>query len=938
MAETLSGELIEVLNTVGFVGDVLDNKSTRTVYSTDNSIYQVEPKLVVIPDSTQDLVKLVEANNTLKQPFALVARGGGTGTNGQSLTEEVVIDFRRRMNKIISIDVDNLSAVVQPGVVLDELNSRLKSSGLYFAAHVATGSRATIGGMVATDAAGKGSMVHGRTNNHILALEAVLGDGTLHKFMSKEKNHKSSDDSQIHDELTAVAESTNLANLPKVPRGFSGYNLGDAFNDELDVTKLLCGSEGTLALISEVVIKLTPLPTKKYLAVVAYNSFEESLDASLELRKTNPSAIECIDSHTLASARVSPYFKSLNKLIKVQQKSVLILEYEDQDGFKKVTKLLENSSNEYGLTEDPQVISNIWQVRKDSVGLLAQPIGTAASVAFVEDCAVPPEHLSEFVSKFREILDSHNLVYGMFGHADVGCIHVRPALDLMKQSHRDLVRTVSDQVSTLVASFGGVLWSEHGQGFRGEFNPLPADLIEGMRKVKEIFDPNNILNPRKMYVPINSNESLRLIDEVSLRAEKNIELTTEDRNEFSSALNCNGNGICHHWGEAEMMCPSFKVTLDPRLSPKGRADLLRAWLHNKDDVQLADEVAESLHQCLSCNACTGRCPVQVDIPEMKSRFFEQYKGLSSKQKIQHTMLSNFESLIPKMNKVPGNGGQSQKLINKVVGKVLGLIDLPVMSGKKLSQILKEQDVAQLSAADLPSDVTVVVLAESFTSYLDSEVLGSTLKVLKSMGEVPALSAYVPTGKFDHVKGRRKHFASAVQKQSELINSYAAAGVPVIVIEPAVSLLYLNEYKQFDTNFPSEHVQSLPSYLNSKSKVLTALVEDKKYKSESAKLFSHCSELALTPENDSVYIDVLAKFGFESELQATSCCGMAGVFGHEKDNQLISSDLFEQFWLPKIESTNGSILLASGYSCRSQAKRFGHKLQHPIQIIADCIED
>ena len=926
----------------GFTGEVHDDPATQTVYGTDNSISQLRPLGAVVPRSAADLAAIARVNHELTQPFELVARGGGTGTNGQSLTNGVVIDTKRSMNRILSIDPDDQVAVVQPGVVLGQLNAALKSHGLFFAPHTSTATRATIGGLASTDAAGKGSLVYGRTNKHILGLEGVLVDGTPWSFgpatlqRTVELADRPDRVGDIHRMALEVTEGVLPTDFPEVPRGFTGYNLGDVRRDgQVDLTKLICGSEGTLALMSELTVRLTPLPQHIRLAVVAFETFEEAIRQSNILKAAGPIAIECLDERTISMATESPAWPQLRAMVPNLRGALLLMEFDGDEPVEKLNDLLadQGTAVDVAITDDPSSIAAVWKVRADAVGLLGQAVDGRRSVAFVEDCAVPPRHLDEFVAGFRAVLDGHGLSYGMFGHADVGCVHVRPALDLYQPEHEAMVRSVSDSVAELVSRFGGVLWGEHGRGFRGEYLDLNDDLVHRMRMVKSAFDPQNLLNPGKLYAPLEGAPPIKKIDEVPLRIHRDRTVAKATRVHFDSAFACNGNGICHHWGEAEVMCPSYKATLDPRLSPKGRADLLREWTADPHNDELVADISASLNQCLSCSACTGRCPVQVDIPEMKSRFYAEQPEQNRSRRMRQRLLRNFESLAPRVQAIARPIALGQKLSAPVMAKLLGIVDLPSVPPGTLSGRLDKMDVPRLSLDDPLGDATVIIIPDAFTGVIDPEVLEASIKLLRAAGERPAVGPFVPSGKYDHVKGDRKRFRAAVRKQRAMVESLGRHDVPLVVLEAAVFMLHQHEFPAIDPTFPTTAVTSFSTLLDgliAKLPVGSATGE--------LQLFGHCTEVSLRPEHSAQYERLLTHAGFTVTTESTTCCGMAGIFGHEAENQDMSTSLFDTYWRPLLHKTGPVARCAPGYSCRSQSKRLGGAtLTHPYVAAAKAMD-
>ncbi|MDG2111180.1 MAG: FAD-binding and (Fe-S)-binding domain-containing protein, partial [Actinomycetota bacterium] len=713
---------------------------TRTVYSTDNSIYQVAPQAVALPETASEIAALLRDNHAADTPVPVVARGGGTGTNGQSLTDGLVVDVKRRLNQVISVDAEACVAVVEPGVVTAELNAQLAHLGLHWAPHTSTLNRATVGGMISTDAAGKGSLVHGRAHRHVLGLDVLLDDGSEFRAEPVEvtEAERRATEPGRAGELwrqlldLPVVEGDDF-DLPELARGFSGYGI-DRFRRDavIDPLSLLVGAEGTLGVITAATIRLTPLPAHTLLVVASYPSFHDALTDALDLRRTEPTAIETFDEQTLEAGCASPAWPALGRVVGEHRGSVLLLEYtgDEPPAVEPVLEALAATGRSVSsaVLDDPAERADAWKVRADAVGLLAKvevgaPERSARPTAFVEDCAVPVASMVEFIADFRSTLDSYGVQYAMFGHADVGCVHVRPALDTIDLDDERLVRAITDSVVDVVARHGGVLWGEHGRGYRGESveTYLSAETIEVMRRVKTAFDPGDLFNPGKLYRPLGVSKPIVALDEVQLRGHANRAVPVEIRHSYADAFACNGNGLCQHYDAAEVMCPSFKATRDPALSPKGRADLLREWLRRRaagGDAAFEQAVADNLSECLSCSACTGRCPVEVDIPELKSRFLEAYYS-SRRRPLAHRVLSRFEQLAVWGAKVPWLA----RLTSRPVGRVLGLVDLPAPKRGR-SQVARF-DPARAHRVD------VVLLADVFTSVLEPATLDAAAAALEA---------------------------------------------------------------------------------------------------------------------------------------------------------------------------------------------------------------
>jgi FAD/FMN-containing dehydrogenase/Fe-S oxidoreductase len=911
---------------------VRTDRATRVVYATDNSIYQLEPAAVALPQSADDIVRLVADNAVAAQPQPIVARGGGTGTNGQSLTTGLMIDCKRHLNQIISLDLDEQTAWVEPGIVTDELNRQLAGHGLFWAPHTSTTSRATVGGMIATDAAGKGSLVHGRTHRHVLALDVVLADGSTFRaeplLLAEAEARAAGDDrtAAVWQALLGLPleEDTDLG-LPELARGFSGYGIDRVRREGMiDPVPLLVGSEGTLAITAAAKIKLTPRPAHTVLVIAGYDSFDDALRDAVDLRSTEPTAIESFDERTLDAGTASPAWPALAPVVGDGGGSVLLLEYagaEPVDTDAIVAAIVANGrSSTQRVVHDASEQKMAWKVRADAVGLLAKivvgaPERSARPTAFVEDCAVPVANMCDFIADFRSALDDFGVEYAMFGHADVGCVHVRPALDLTDPAHETLVRSITDRVVEVIGSHGGVLWGEHGRGFRGDpvEKFLPEATIALMRQVKSIFDPGDLLNPGKLYRPTDSSEPIVALDAPPLRGHANRRVPLEVRSEYESAFACNGNGLCHHHSETEVMCPSYKASGDPALSPKGRADLMRAWLAGPADADFEDQMAENFGQCLSCSACTGRCPVEVDVTELKSQFLERYH-VSRRRPLSHHVLRRFESLAVLAARTP----RLARLGAGAAGRLLGLVDLTT------PKAAVPHGAPTFSVDGSPVDL--VVIPDVFTAVIEPATLAASVDVLRRSGFSVAVAPFRPSGKFEHVKGMRTAFAQAAAAQRQLVEEIAGTGARAVTIEPAVSLLHGHEYRIMDPAHPSERVHHLAEVLLERSDQIRPAAEPRQ-----VQLFGHCTETALASQWIDAWEQLLRAAGHDVQRASAGCCGMAGIFGHERENKATSTQLWKMGWAKVIDTDLSTV--ATGYSCRSQAERHGLPgVDHPVHLL------
>ena len=608
-ATELVANYLNTIKNQGFTGDTDASYATRLTASTDNSIYQQLPQGVIFPKTEKDIQVALQIAS--QDPFLSLTfgpRGGGTGTNGQSLTPGIVVDLSRYMREILEINVEEGWVRVQTGVIKDQLNDFLKPYGFFFSPDLSTSNRATIGGMISTDASGQGSLVYGKTSDHVLGLTTYLVDGTAMSTspIDIDKAKIIADQDTLIGKLykTVLDISLNerdaiLAKFPRLNRFLTGYDLEHVLSEDLqtfDMSRLITGSEGSLGIVTEAKLNLTPIAEFKTLINIKYDSFDSALRHSPFLVAARATSVETVDSKVLNLAREDIIWHSVSDLItdvaNKDMQGLNMVEFnavspEDiKDKVDTLCKLLDecvaNQTNGvigYQLTSDKSDILKIYAMRKKSVGLLGNVKGSQKPLAFAEDTAVPPENLADYIVEFRALLDSHNLQYGMFGHVDAGVLHVRPALDMCDPEQEKLLRTISDEVVKLTAKYGGLMWGEHGKGYRSEYGPefFGEHLFTQLRKIKSAFDPNNKINPGKICTPLESKDSLVSVDGQK-RSYFDKQISIDVKTSFNNAMTCNGNGLCFNYDENSPMCPSYKVTGDRRNSPKGRAGLMREWL------------------------------------------------------------------------------------------------------------------------------------------------------------------------------------------------------------------------------------------------------------------------------------------------------------------------------------------------------------------------
>ncbi|MEQ6889915.1 FAD-binding and (Fe-S)-binding domain-containing protein [Halomonas sp. CS7] len=1084
-ASTLPGldarylRFLEALKADGFEGEITPDYAARTVLATDNSIYQRLPQAVLSPKHSEDLERIARlAGREAHREVVLTPRGGGTGTNGQSLTDGLVVDVSRHMNAILDIDVEHHRVRVQAGVVKDQLNAALKPHGLFFAPDLSTSNRATIGGMISTDASGQGSCEYGKTRDHVIELETVLlggerlisrplADDELAPLCEREDvigmAHRTA--REIIDTQRGLIEAV----FPPLNRCLTGYDLAHLRDDQgrLDLNSLLCGSEGSLGLLDEAVLNVLPIPKHSTLVNVRYAGFmdalrdaralmgssqdqPQALGSSQDQPQVQPTSIETVDDTVLLLAMedfvwdsVAEFFPSGDTPVR----GINLVEFNDDDPerlARRVEAFCRHLETDAGverlgftLAEGRAQIQRVYAMRKRAVGLLGNAKGEKRPIPFVEDTAVPPEHLADFIAEFRAALDARGLAYGMFGHVDAGVLHVRPAIDMKDPEQERLIREVSDEVAALTQKYGGLLWGEHGKGVRSEYSPgFFGELYPSLQRVKAAFDPHNQLNPGKIATPLSLSTppedvgtppetagktippddaslsippdaagrassaengtratssddakeqavkfvdpGLLAIDGVPTRGQ--LDRTIDERvwQAHAATVYCNGNGACYNYDPHDAMCPSWKATRDRVHSPKGRASLIREWLRLQGEAgvdlieesrrqraegawgfvkrfprralntwrrdrkaDFSHEVYDAMAGCLACKSCAGQCPVKVNVPDSRSRFLEAYHGRYLRPARDY-VVGGMEFLLPALSKIAPlyNAAMGNRLVDRLLAGPVGLVDSPRLSRASLKKQLAAWGVAEATPTSLglltesQKARSVVLVQDAFTSHFEARLVMDIVELLSRLDVRVFVAPFSPNGKPLDVQGFQGAFARTAEKQARRLRTLAEFGVPLVGIDPAMTLTYRQEYVKALGPDAVPEVLMLQEWLVTQTPSLARVAASDAGRDPGFRLLSHCTEKTNAPGSPKAWQQLFAAFGLELELLSTGCCGMSGTYGHEARNLETSRTIYAQSWQPQVESeANAGRLLATGYSCRSQVKRFSNAaLPHPLQAL------
>lgn len=982
-ADALHRRFAEALQRSGFGGDIQLDYSSRLIHSTDNSIYQRLPQGVLYPAETDDLVRIARLSCAGEfQSLHFAPRGGGTGTNGQSLSDGFIVDLSRHMNRILEVNIEEGWARVQAGVVKDQLNAAVHEHGLFFAPDLSTSNRATIGGMISTDASGQGSCRYGKTRHHVLAIDMVLSDGqrwcaAALSDAELEQIIRSDDRvGQIHGLLDEIHRENGPAIeriFPPLNRSLTGYDLAHIRDEQgrFNLNNIICGSEGSLGFIAEAVVNLEKLPSHKAVVMVRYNDFVAALRDCQHLMKAEVTAIETIDDIVLDLAKSDPlwlqvadYFPPSEQslaainLMEITAHSAAELEQQLLAVSEEIARSADNPHRlGHNILEEPGAMAMIWAMRKRAVGLLGKLPGHARPLPFVEDCAVAPARLPDFIADFRALLEREGLRFGMFGHGDAGVIHVRPALDLRDPESMASIRRISDEVFALTQRYDGILWGEHGRGLRSEYVPATfGELYPQLQRIKAAFDPRNQFNPGKI-ASLPGGADLLAIDAVPTRGQRDALIPVQSWDDLPEAVYCNGNGACFNWDPDQSMCPSYKGTRERKYSPKGRATLLKEWLAqlgqqaytvrrgaaprnnwmakllplSRDDF--SHEVFAAMDSCLACKTCATGCPVQVDVPTFRSVFLSHYFS-RYRRPLRHHLIAGLEWLLPLAARMPAlyklaTGSAVGRFIAE---RGLGLTAMPALQPSRYTDESKVElaDAGRLmKLSDAEKQRSLILVQDVFTRYLDGQVCQDIARFLQALGFRVWLAPGWYNGKPLHVLGYLRRFSKVATRRAKALNELATSGIPLVGMEPSMNLIYRHDYKDYVDQEVAPPVLLLQEWLAQQTPQLERHRE--RFTPGQFNLLPHCSEAALAGKSMGDWQTIFRALGSELTVEQVGCCGMAGTYGHELKYAETSRRIYELSWGQK--QLDPATTSASGYSCRSQVERFeGQRLPHPVQLL------
>ena len=949
-------------------GEVRFDPFSRVLYSTDASIYQMEPVGVVVPRSEEDVLAVLEVARDNRVP--VLPRAGGTSLAGQTVNHAIVMDFSKYLNQVVEVNRDEGWARVQPGIVLDQLNRELVPHGMMYAPDPTTSSRACVGGGVGNNTCGAHSVIYGKTLDHIKELDVVLSDGSkthcspLDAGELEAKLSGTGLESDIYRGVRRLAQE-NAAEIdvryPKIMRRVSGYNLDEFLTDSpFNLSRMVVGSEGTLCVVTEAKINLVPRPVMTALSVLHFIDIFQASEAVKEILNHSPSSIEIMDKMVLDRSRASLGLSANMAFIEGDPGAILAVEFYGESESELRSKVeglkhdMERRRLGYACVNllDGPGQANVWGVRKNGLGLLMSMHGDAKPLPFVEDTAVDPENMGDFVRRFDEVVHNHDTEAAYYGHASVGCLHVRPVVSLKDEQGVAKMVSIAEEISDLVKEYGGSLSGEHGDGIvRGVWNEkmFGPEIYKLFQELKGTFDPDGIMNPGKIIDCPPMTENFRYGSEYraeSLPTRLDFSIDTN----FAGAVEmCNGMGACRKLEGT--MCPSFIATREEEHSTRGRANLLRAAMSGKLPAGTITDrrLFDALDLCLECKGCKAECESGVDMAKLKYEFLDHYFK-ANRMPVRNKIFGNIARLSAWGSRM---APLSNWAANSLVGKIMSDKLLGVHPKRRMPQFVRETfpkwfksrpaetptTREREGASSIVSD-TVVLLNDTYMNYNYPQVGKATVALLEAAGFKVELADALCCGRPMISKGLLDDAASNAVHNIRLLHAYASNGIPIIGCEPSCLLTLRDEYPQLVRDELAQKVAEQAYLIDEFLMVLQneGRLELELRSLEKNVLFhAHCHQRSLAGTATSMGALRLAP-GYRVELVNAGCCGMAGSFGYEKEHYDVSMAIGQQALFPAVNSKGPDWEVAvMGVSCRQQIEHgTGRKARHLAEVLADAL--
>ncbi|MDV7187380.1 FAD-linked oxidase C-terminal domain-containing protein [Lutibacter sp. TH_r2] len=955
-------------------GELVFDNLHKSIYATDASVYRKIPLAVAFPKNNTDLKILI--NFASKNNITLIPRAAGTSLAGQCVGDGIVVDVSKHFTKILKFDEHHKTITVQPGVIRDELNLFLKPYKLFFSPNTSTSNRCMIGGMVGNNSSGTTSIQYGVTRDKVIQLKTILSDGSeaiFNEVSNDEFNQKKIGNSlenqiykSIFNELSSKEVQQEIINqFPKkeIHRRNTGYAIDALINtnvfnnseENINIAKLLCGSEGTLAFTTEITLKLDDLPpTESMLVAAHFTSIEESLKAVVLTMQHNLHMCELMDKTILDCTKNNREQLKNRDFVEGDPAAILMLEVKATS--KKEVEILAQDlikdlqNNNFGYAFPVlkgEEIQKAVNLRKAGLGLLGNIIGDKKAVACIEDTAVEMSDLPNYISEFSEMMKKYNQNAVYYAHAGAGEIHLRPILNLKKNEDVALFRTITTDVAKLVKKYRGSFSGEHGDGIvRAEFIPLMIGTknYDLLKRIKADFDPNNIFNKGKIVDAFPMDKSLRYeVDRIEPDIET-IQDFTESEGILKVAEKCNGSGDCRKPVSAGgTMCPSYRATKNEKDTTRARANALREFLTNSDKINKFDyeELKDVFDLCLSCKACASECPSNVDIAALKAEFLHQYyksnkPTLRTKLFAENVKYNKLGSIAPFITNVALN--------NPITKKIIGIApkrSIPKLYKTTLKKWYK-RNVAKLQQKEFKNG-EVYLFCDEFTNYYDVEIGIDAIKLLTNLGYKAIIVNHEESGRSAISKGFLDKAKIVIDKNIETFKNLISEKTPLIGIEPSAILGFRDEYLRLADDKTSakeisKNTFTFEEFIKNEFKKGNISSELFTSNSKELKIHVHCQQKSLS-SSKATFEMLNIPTNYKPVIMNTGCCGMAGSFGYEKEHYNVSMQVGEDTLFPKIRNTSEEIeISAAGTSCRHQiydgTKRTS---KHPITLLKEALK-
>ncbi|HRH59145.1 MAG TPA: FAD-linked oxidase C-terminal domain-containing protein, partial [Chitinophagaceae bacterium] len=940
------------------------------------------PLAVAIPKSVDDIKKLIAFARTNKT--SLIPRTAGTSLAGQVVGNGIVVDVSKNFTQILELDTEEHWVRVQPGVIRDELNMFLQPHGFLFGPETSTANRAMVAGMVGNNSCGSNSVVYGSTREHLLEVKAILSDGseTVFKAISMDEFHAKCEGDSLEAKIYSTVRSmlSNYDNQQEIEKEFpkktierrnTGYALDALLNtapfiagaEDFNFCKLIAGSEGTLAFITEIKLNIVPLPPKETgLLCVHFSSIDESLRANIMALKYKPTASELID-HFILECTKDNIEQSKNRFfVQGDPAAILVVEFkkETREEIFAIAKQLENDMRAANLGYYFPLLfgddtKKIWALRKAGLGLLGNIPGDDKAVAVIEDTAVDVHDLPAYIREFNEILKKHNLYSVHYAHAGSGELHLRPIINLKTEEGNRLFRTIAKEIATLVKKYNGSLSGEHGDGrLRGEFirQMVGEKNYQLMRQIKYTWDPDNIFNPNKIVDTTSMNTMLRYKPGQQTPAFKT-EFRFYKQDILQHAEQCNGSGDCRKTHlSGGTMCPSFMATRNEKDTTRARANILREFLTNSTQTNRFNhkEIYEVMDLCLSCKGCKSECPSNVDVAKLKAEFLQQYydaNGIPFRSKL----IANFSKSAKLGAIAPSlyNFAMTNKTVSSVVKKISGFAEQRSMPKMHKTTLLSwfqnhKKQTATPNFKPQTSNFKLYLFCDEFTNYNDTEIGIKAILLLEKLGYEVVIPKHEESGRAWLSKGLLRAAKKIANKNIELLSPLVTEATPLVGIEPSAILTFRDEYIDLATDENFETAKRLAKNVFTIEEFLAREIDKgnisaQQFTNDTQKilLHGHCQQKALSSTAHTVKILSLPQ-NYSVQTIASGCCGMAGSFGYEKEHYELSMQIGELVLFPSVRNKNtNEIIAAPGTSCRHQVKDgTGVIAKHPVEILYEAL--